>query len=111
MVGGIPEKDWRIFRELHAVWLNRYCAEVNDAIRHVLSDGRLTSHERYLKIYKLIHQKGRKIGYAFNDFRRSTATMQLCIIRNLGVVTEEEFTRFSESTRRIVLADWRAEAE
>jgi hypothetical protein len=110
-MAGIPESDWRVFRELHTVWLNRYCTEVNDRIRRLLSEGKLSSHERYLKIYKLIHQKDREIGRAFNDFRRSTAMMQLCAIRNLGVVTEEELARFSESTRSVVLTDWRTEAE
>ena len=80
-------------------------------MQRLLSDSDLSSHERYLKIYKFIHDKDKELGFAFNDFRRSTATLQLRIIRNLGLVTKEELAGFSDSTRQFVLADWRSRSE
>jgi hypothetical protein len=103
---GIPESDWRIFRELRPVWLDRYCAKVNQQLIKKLTDPKRTEHERYLDAYKFIHQKDKELGDGFNDFRRSTATMQIHIINNLGVVTKEELSRFSESTRRSLSGDW-----
>ena len=37
----------------------------------------VSAHDRYLKGYKLIKQRDRQMANAFNDFRRSTAVMQL----------------------------------
>jgi hypothetical protein len=99
MSGGIPEADWRVFRGLHSIWIERFCKRVNDELLRVLSDDSRGAHERYLAAYKLMHKRDEEIGNAFNDFRRSTAIVQIAIIRKLGVITDEEFGRFSESTR------------
>ena len=64
-----------------------------------LSDDSRDAYEQYLAAYKLIHKRDKELGNAFNDFRRSTAVIQLAIIRKLGVITDDELERFSESTR------------
>jgi hypothetical protein len=106
MSGGIPEADWKIFRQLHEVWLERYCAKVNDGLKRLLSQPGLSSHERYLEIYRFIRDKDKELGFAFNDFRRSTATLQIRIIKNLGVITDQELARFSEATRGSSFSSW-----
>ena len=106
MSGGIPESDWKIFRELHPVWLDRYCQRVNRELVKRLSEERLNAHKRYLNAYGLIMRKDRELGEAFNDFRRSTAVMQIRIIHALGVIRADELARFSESTRNFILAEF-----
>jgi hypothetical protein len=105
MSGGIPEADWKIFRQLRDVWLDRYCTQVNEQIKRLLSKPGMSAHERYLKVYRFLHDKDKKLGFAFDDFRRSTAFRQIRIIKDLGVITEEELGRFSEATRRILLME------
>ena len=100
MSEGFPESDWRVFRELRPVWLERYCTQLNQQVIKKLSDSRRSEHERYIDVYRFIQKKDRELGDAFNDFRRSTATRQISIIRTLGVVTEQEVARFSEQTQR-----------
>jgi hypothetical protein len=95
-----PERDWRVFRELRPVWLQRYCAKVNQQVLKKLSDSRRSEHERYIDVYRFIQKKDRELGDAFNDFRRSTATRQISVIRSLGVVSEQEVARFSDQTQR-----------
>lgn len=102
MSGAIPEADWRVFRGLHPIWIERFCRRVNDELLRVLSDDSRGAHERYLAAYKLMHKRDKEIASAFNDFRRSTAIFQIAIIRKLGVMTDEEFGRFSESTRALL---------
>jgi hypothetical protein len=68
MSGGIPERDWRVFRELRTVWLERYCQRVNSELLSRLSDERLSAYEWYLKVYRFIVARDRKLGEAFNDF-------------------------------------------
>jgi hypothetical protein len=71
-----------------------------------LSDDSRDAYEQYLAAYKLIHKRDKEIGNAFNDFRRSTAVIQIAIIRKLGVITDEELERFSESTRASLQHFW-----
>ena len=106
MSGAIPEHDWKIFRQLHGVWLDRYCTKVNKETERLLSRSGLSPHEQYLKVYRFIHDKDRELGSAFNDLRRSTATFQIRVIKNLGVITDEELSRFSESTQKVLLEEW-----
>jgi hypothetical protein len=107
MSADIPERDWRVFRELRPVWLERYCQQVNNELLSRLSDERLSAHERYLKVYRFIVGRDRELGEAFNDFRRSTAVIQIRIIRGLGVVIkDEELASFSDSTREFVVAEF-----
>jgi len=106
MSGGIPESDWKVFRELHPVWLERYCQRVNSELASHLSDERLSAHKRYLNVYSLIDRKDRELGEAFNDMRRSTAVNQIRIVRALGVITDKELARFSDSTRNFIDAEF-----
>jgi hypothetical protein len=72
----------------------------------LLSQSGLSPHEQYLKVYRFIHDKDRELGSAFNDLRRSTATFQIRVIKNLGVITDEELSRFSEGTQKVLLEEW-----
>ena len=98
-MSGIPEADWRVFRSLHPIWIERFCKRVNGELMRALSDESRDAYEQYLAAYKLMHKRDKEIADAFNDFRRSTAVIQIAIIRKLGVITDEELGRFSESTR------------
>ena len=102
----IPEPDWRIFRSLHPIWLDRFCHRVNGELIVVLSDESLSQHERYLAAYKLIHKRDKEVANAFNDFRRSTAVFQIAIIRKLDVITDEELRRFGEEVRASLAFFW-----
>ena len=106
MSAAIPEADWRVFRNLHPIWIDRFCKRVNGELLRALSDDNHGAHEQYLAAYKLMHKRDKEIASAFNDFRRSTAIFQIAIIRKLGVITDEELGRFSESTRASLQFFW-----
>jgi len=98
----IPESDWKIFRDLRPVALNRLCEEILTDVRRQTDRPGKTAHEKYLALYKLLHQRDKDIARAFNDFRRSTALAQLGIIHSQGLFTAEELQRFSPMTREIL---------
>jgi hypothetical protein len=106
MPSAIPEPDWRIFRTLHPIWLDRFCRRVNAELFAVLSDENRSQHERYLAAYRLIHKRDKELGRAFDDFRRSTAVFQIAIIRKLGVITDEELGRFGKEVRASLAHFW-----
>jgi len=100
----IPESDWKIFRTVRAAALDRYCARVLDECRTASEDRSISNHERYLRLFRLLRERDDDLADAFNDFRRSTAILQLARIHALGVVTDEELGRFSPGTRETVIA-------
>ena len=99
----IPESDWKIFRTVRQAALDRCCARVLDECAAVIRDTSITNHERYLRLFRLLDERDDDLASAFNDFRRSTAIIQLAQIHRLGVVTDEELRRFSPETRRLVI--------
>jgi hypothetical protein len=102
MLDRIPEADWKIFRRLRVVALERFCERVLAEIDAVRSDSSKSNHERYLQIYRLIDRRDEELAQQFNNPRRSVAIMQLAGLRHHGLLREDEFLQFSEDTRRII---------
>jgi hypothetical protein len=106
----IPESDWKRFRQLHPIALERFCQRVLAEVEKLTSATDKTSHERYLAVFQLIKRRDRELANAFDDMRRSTALRQLACIRSHELLTEEEMARFSPETRGAVqglLEIWR----
>jgi hypothetical protein len=99
MSNGIKESDWKVFRELRSVALERFCQRILDEIQQVSADPNRGAHERYLAVYDLSRRRDREIARAFNDPRRSVAFMQLLSIQSHRLLTEEELDRFSPEFR------------
>jgi hypothetical protein len=98
----MKESDWKTFRQLSEVALARFCQRVLDEVGQVTADASRSPHERYLAIYRLIHDRDDELADAFNDPRRSQADLQLALIQFHGLLTEEEMGRFSDETRESV---------
>jgi hypothetical protein len=100
MSSDIPESDWRRFKEVHTKAEERYCERILEEVAAIVSrsaDG--SAYGRYLKVYKLVKDRDKQMANAFGDFRRSTAVMQLGIMRRMKLLTDEELGLFSEQTR------------
>ncbi|MBI4514979.1 MAG: hypothetical protein HY699_04080 [Deltaproteobacteria bacterium] len=102
---GMPESDWKAFRELRqvAVALERFCERVINDIRSLSSSPSKTFHERYLEVYRLLDRRDHDRARAFDDPRRSQATTQLAEMCTQGLLEPEELARFS-SELAIVLS-------
>jgi len=98
----IKESDWKKFRGVHKAALERFCTRVLSEIKYVATDSEMTSHQRYLQIYKLIHEREKTLALLFNDTKRSNALLQLTGLREHGLATDEEFSGFSQELREAV---------
>jgi hypothetical protein len=49
----IKESDWKVFRRLHSVALERYCRRVLEEVR-VAADCKGDYHDYYRSLYRLI---------------------------------------------------------
>ena len=102
MSHSIPERDWKVFRELRQIALERLCDKILAEAKGEIERTDRSSHEKYLSLYKLIEKRDDDIARGFNDFRRSTALMQIGIIHSMGLFTGEELRRFSPETLRVI---------
>jgi hypothetical protein len=100
----IKESDWRIFKELRTVALERFCRRALEEVDRLSANSGKTSHQRYVAIYRYIRERDKELAFAFDDLRRSTAVLQLARIQHHDLLTAEEFSRFSEEARKSVEA-------
>ena len=95
----IKESDWKLFRRLHPVALERFCQRVIEEVGSATSSYVDRYHDCYLKLFDLMQSRDREIASAFNDPRRSNAFILLANIKELGLLTEEELMQFSPEAR------------
>lgn len=98
----IPERDWKRFRALHPILLDRYCQRVLDEAAGVIGRAGAGPHQRYLRLCELIQRRDKELRQAFDDLRRSTAIYQIAAIRALSLISDEEMGQFSDETRQFV---------
>ncbi len=104
MSSDIPESDWRRFKVVHEKLLEGYCRQILEEVAAASQGGQGSAHDRYLRVYRLIQERDKHLAKTFDDFRRSTAVMQLAIMRRMKLLTDEELSLFSEQTRTRVEA-------
>jgi hypothetical protein len=102
MTQGITESDWKIFRKLHPVLVERFCERILHELDAVSADHVKTFHQRYRDIYKLIERRDKELANAFDDLRRSSALMQIIAIHGRGLLTEDELNGFSQELVNVV---------
>lgn len=100
----IKESDWKLFRQLHPVALERFSQRILSEIGSINAESAKSFHQRYLDIFEVIGRRDREMSQLFDDLRRSTALTQIALIQSRGLLTEEEFSRFSTETRSFVEA-------
>ena len=98
----ISEPDWKLFRQLQSLALERFCQRVLAEVSRLASEAGRSSHERYLAVFALVERRNQELAEAFDNPRRSTALFQLARLQSEGLLSEEEFARFSAETRGLV---------
>ena len=102
MMREIKESDWKILRQLHSEALERFCNQILLEIERINSDRAKSFHQKYLDIYEIMQGRDKELAQIFNDLRRSTALTQLAAMKARGLLSEEEFLRFSQDTRNVI---------
>lgn len=97
-----PESDWKVFRQLREIALQRFCEAVLVESREAASDTSKSAHERYLDLYRIFQRRDRELGEAFDNPRRSTAMIQLVVIHSRGLLEPVELARFTDATRNVL---------
>lgn len=101
----IKESDWKIFRQVSRDALERFCKQILSEIEQINSDSTKSSHQKYLDIYQVIHERDEEMALLFDDLRRSNALVHLLALKSRNLLTKDEFSRFSQETQTI-MASW-----
>ena len=96
-----PESDWKKLRALKPKALDRYCNRVLDRIQNRINAPQQNAHQKYLDIYRGIHDDNELLAVLFDDWRRSNASLMFLGWVNHGLVTEDEFDAFSDETKAL----------
>lgn len=104
MSNDLPESDWKAFRKLREVALERCCERILAEVSRITSDAKRTSHARYLAVYELIQERDDQIARAFNNPRRSVAVVQLATMMSLDLISQEELQSLTPRTQSVVEA-------
>ena len=99
MSHGFPESDWKIFRELRELALDRFCKRILDQLETLRLDTSRSHHERYLDTFRFLQDRDDEVAHAFNDPRRSQMIIQLAAIHAYGLLEPDELARFTTETR------------
>lgn len=91
----IKETDWKLLSQLRTVALERFCQRILSEIEHININHAISAHQRYAEIYQIIQRRDKEIAQTFDDHRRSSALHELAAIQFHGLLTPEEFLRFS----------------
>lgn len=90
----LKESDWKVFRRLHSVALERYCQRVIEEVR-VATECTSDYHDCYLRLHQLIRERDKTMATAFDDPSRSTAFLLLANIIAEELLTGEELKEFN----------------
>jgi len=95
----IKESDWKVFRRLRELALERYCQRVIEEVALLVETRDRGYHERYWQLWQILRERNKTIAIAFDDPRHSQALLQLSNIDAEDLLTEEELNQFSEEMR------------
>lgn len=91
----IAPADWKVFKGLREIALERFCERVLADVTRIASDAERSKHQRYLAIYRLMRERDAEIDPIFDTLRRSTAVRQIVSFRLHDLLTADELRRFS----------------
>lgn len=100
----IPENDWKRFKDVKRVALERFCERILVECREVLEDRDRSAHDRYLELFRLMKERDRELAGVFDYHSRSKTVMQLIAMRRLNVVSGEDLLSLSSETRNRIEA-------
>jgi hypothetical protein len=98
----LPESDWKLFRKIRALALDRFCERTLAEIVTTASSDRRSAHDRYVAIYQLLQTRDKALARAFDDSKRSQAIPQLAVMWSLELLTQAELQQFSAETQAAV---------
>lgn len=84
----MKESDWKTFKVIKEKAIERFCSQALAEFSETISNTDETVHDRYLLLYKLVHDRDKEMSRLFDGHSRSKALMQLIAIRANGLADD-----------------------
>jgi len=98
----VSESDWKWFRQVRGLALQRFCDRILEETQAIMADAARSSHERYIAIYNLVQERNRDIEVGFDAPRRSALVIQLLFMRRRDLLTDDEFFLFTRELCELI---------
>lgn len=92
----MKESDWKKFTKIKTQALEKFCAGILESCENTIQEKETSNHEKYLDLYKLITSSDKQLGQIFNGHSRSSAFLQLMLMRREGLVEERQLEGLSD---------------
>lgn len=93
----ISEADWKRFKKIRQVALDRYCTAILEEADGLCNADDSSAHDRYLDLYSLIQKRNKAMKMPFDGLSRSSALLKLKIMIDMGLLSDEEIQSFDQS--------------
>ncbi|MFC1890093.1 hypothetical protein ACFL4G_10090 [Thermodesulfobacteriota bacterium] len=97
---GVRESDWKKLRDMKGDVLHFACERIFAKIEDVMRERKGKEHEAYRKLWRLLKEEDREIAIMFDDLKRSNAIRKLAAWKHNGVISDEDFSAFSDETQQ-----------
>lgn len=98
----MKESEWKKFRKLRAICLERFCERVLQQAKRICNSDNQSAHERYGNLYGLMRDRDKELANAFDDPRRSNAFIQLMLMYKLNLIADKELDDFEDETKNAI---------
>lgn len=96
----ISESDWKKYKELRKLALDRFCQGVLAETQIVAKNKTLSAHARYLTLYRLVRSRDKDMADVFDQrMSRSNVWLPLFMMVARDLLTDEELSGLSEEQR------------
>jgi hypothetical protein len=95
----LKESDWKIFKTIKEIALEKYCTLVLEESQAVISKQDNNAHNKYLLLYKLLQNRDKQMALLFDGHSRSKAWLQLIAIRSEGLADDALLAKLSDEFR------------
>ena len=92
----MKESDWKKFKKLKEIALDRFCAKALSEFSDAIEDKENTNHGKYLYLYKLVENTDKHLSLLFDGHSRSKAPIQFMLIREEGLIENVELEGLSD---------------
>jgi len=92
----VRESDWKHFKKIRKLALERMCERALTDVVNTASDSSMTQHERYGAVYEKIKGYDKQIASAFDGLSRSQMDFHLVFMCKWKLIEDSELEPFSE---------------
>jgi hypothetical protein len=98
----LPESDWKKFNGLLEIAMQRYFERATEEMKRRVTAEHAPAKDRFWDAFEYAQKQRRRARELFDEYRRSTALIQLALMRRDELLTDEELMPLTQATRQFI---------